>query len=54
MIPPAIARTQQGTAGLFSLLSGTPMPPASQNETSQNETWKDAGVIDLSSSLSPN
>jgi hypothetical protein len=50
MIPPAIARTQQGTAGLFSLLSGTPMPPASQNETSQNETWKDAGVIDLSSS----
>ena len=44
-IPPAIAGARQGTAGLLSMLSGAPRPA-----TSQNENWKDAGVIDLSSS----
>jgi DUF1680 family protein len=45
MIPPAIAGARHGTAGLLSMLSGAPPTP-----TSQNENWKDAGVIDLSSS----
>jgi len=45
IIPPAIARAQHGSAGLLSLLSDKPPQPPSNKEP-----WKDAGVIDLSSS----
>jgi DUF1680 family protein len=46
MIPPAIAHAGHGSASLLSMLTETPQPPAPQ----KSEAWKNAGVIDLSSS----
>ena len=45
MIPPAIAGAEPKTGGLFSLFAGE-----SQPASAPTEAWRDAGVIDLTSS----
>jgi DUF1680 family protein len=45
ILPPALAHAKQGPAGLLSMLSATPPPPAPQGES-----WKNAGVLDLANS----